>query len=92
MKAKTKAQPAPVQVVQSVASGEVELAVFLTNVLTVPGLDVIRPIPAELQHDVVFTVAVAASAKEPEAAQAFIRYLTTPASAALIRANGMTPG
>lgn len=92
MKAKTRAEPTPAHVVQSVASGEVELAVFLTNVLTAPGLDVIGPIPAELQHDVVFTAAVAASAKEPEAARAFLRYLTTPAAAALIRAKGMTSG
>ena len=91
MKAKIRAQPTPAQVVQSVASGDVELAVFLTNVLTAPGLDVVGPIPAELQHDVVFTGAVAASAKEPEAVRSFLRYLTTPTATALLKARGMTP-
>ena len=92
MKPKTKAQPTPAQVVQVVASGEVALAVFLMNILTAPGLDVIGPFPAAVQQEVVFTGAVAAKPKEAEAAQAFITYLTTPAAIAVIKATGMNPG
>jgi molybdate transport system substrate-binding protein len=92
MQLKTKAQPTPAQVVQAVANGESELAVFLMNVLTAPGLDVVGPFPAELQQEVVFTAAVAANAKDTEAAKAFITFLTTPAAIAVIRAKGMNPG
>lgn len=89
--AKTRAATGPAQLVEAVAKGEAELGVFLLNVLTAPGLDVVGPFPADLQQEVVFTAAVAANAREAEAARAFIAYLTTPDAKAVFKARGMNP-
>jgi molybdate transport system substrate-binding protein len=92
MTERIKPQPTPARIVESVASGETELGVFLTNVLTAPGVDVVGPFPPELQLEVVYTAAVAANTKEVEAAKAFIAYLKTPGAATVFRVKGMTPG
>src|SRR3954468_15374073 len=92
MKAKMKAQPTPAQVVAVVGNGEAELALFLMNVLTVPGLDVVGPFPADLQQEVVFTAAPGAGTKEAAAGKALIEYLKTPDAISVIKSKGMTPG
>jgi molybdate transport system substrate-binding protein len=91
MKAKMRAQPNPAQVVAAVANGDVELGIFLINVLTAPGLDVVGPFPAELQQNVVFTAAVGSETKETAAAKALIQYLKGPAAVAIIKSKGMDP-
>ncbi len=91
MQARIKALPGPAQMVEAVANGEAELGVFLINVLTAPGLDVVGPVPAEINAEVFYIAAVAADSRKAEAATAFIAFLKTPAARAVIKARGMTP-
>jgi molybdate transport system substrate-binding protein len=81
-----------VPVAELVAKGEVELGMQQINViLPVAGVDYIGPLPRELQGYVPFAVGLLAVAKEPEAAQAMIRFMIAPEAAPLIRQSGMEP-
>jgi molybdate transport system substrate-binding protein len=92
MKAKTVAQDQPTGIVPAVVKGDAELAVFVNNVLTAPGVDIVGPFPAEVQQELIYPAAIALEAKEPAAAQAFIDFLKSPAAASTIKSKGMTPG
>ena len=92
MKAKTMAKTAPAQIPEAIARGEAELGVFLTNVMIAPGVDLVGPLPAELQQDLVFTAGVAAESKASDAARALVDFLRSAEATASIRAKGMIPG
>ncbi len=91
MKAKTKAV-AYDKIAETVAKGDAELGMFVTNVLIAPGVDIAGPFPGDLQKDLVFTSGVAAETKQAEAARAFTAFLRTPEAIAVIKAKGMVPG
>jgi molybdate transport system substrate-binding protein len=92
MEAKAVKQTAPAGVPGAVAKGDAELGVFLTNVLTAPGVEIAGPFPGDLQNDLVFVGALSAGTKETDAAKAFIAYLQTPASQETIKKKGMKAG
>ncbi len=56
-----------------VARGEIELGiVVITQILTTPGVELVGPLPPEIQSFVVFTAGVSTSSKEPDAARQLI--------------------
>ena len=54
-----------------------------------PGIDIVGPIPAELQIVNVFRAGIAANAREPAAARALIAFLVSPAARPAILESGM---
>jgi molybdate transport system substrate-binding protein len=76
-----------------VARGEAEIGITaISTLLATPGLSVVGPIPAEIQNYVIFTGGVSTNAHSPAAAQALLKFLTSPAVVPAIRQKGMQPG
>jgi len=72
------------------ARGDAELAVQqVSELMQVAGVDIVGPLPAELQSITVFSAGVFNGA--PSLAETFVAAVAAPASAAAIRANGMDP-
>ena len=76
-----------------VASGEAELAVQqIPELMAVPGIELVGALPQALQNESVLAAGIFAASKMPEAAQALIDFLATPASARVFKAKGFEPG
>jgi molybdate transport system substrate-binding protein len=93
IKSKAVVAPSGAVVGKLVAGGEVELGVILVNeLMAAPGVEVLGPLPAELQNYTVFHAGVGVGSKDSSAAKALIKFLTTPAAGAVFRAKGQEPG
>jgi molybdate transport system substrate-binding protein len=74
------------------ASGEVEIAVQqLSELMQVKGIDLIGPLPPQLQKLTVFSAGIFTAAKDPAGAVALLAVLSTPETAAIIKAKGLEP-
>jgi molybdate transport system substrate-binding protein len=72
---------------------EVEIGIQqLPELMAVPGIDIIGPLPPDVQIMTVFSAGLSANAKNVEGAKALIDFLTTPKAAAVIKAKGMEVG
>jgi molybdate transport system substrate-binding protein len=76
-----------------VARGEAELGIqLISEIVSVPGAELLGPLPGELQAFNVIRAGIVTAAREPDAAKALFRFLTSPAAAGVIKATGMEPG
>jgi len=89
---KVRGPPSGEPVAAVIARGEAEIGFQqLSELMHVPGVDLVGPIPAELQPGFSFAGAIAKNSPQPEAAAALIRFLASPESSATIRKAGLTP-
>ena len=89
VKAKSKTLPGGHGVGELVATGQVELAVqSVPDLMAAQGVEVV-PFPKDLQNYTVLTGGVAASSKNPQAAMAFLKYLTAPEAVPVLKAKGL---
>jgi molybdate transport system substrate-binding protein len=84
--------PPGVPVAALVARGEVELGFQqLSELVHRAGIDVIGPLPAEIQIVTTFSAAVGARARQPDAGRALLEFMASPAGAEAKRREGMEP-
>jgi molybdate transport system substrate-binding protein len=76
-----------------VANGEAEIAVHHNiQLIGVSGIEIIGPLPDDLQKFDIFATAIMAGTTNAEASKALVDFLRAPEAAAVIRAKGMEPG
>jgi molybdate transport system substrate-binding protein len=75
-----------------VARGEAAIGFQqISELRPVSGVDVVGPLPAEVQRVTVFSAAVGADSPNPSGGRALIAFLSSPAAATAIAKSGMDP-
>jgi molybdate transport system substrate-binding protein len=75
-----------------VARGEAEIGFQqISELLPVPGIDHVTPLPPEVQKVSVFSAGVARSTRDSDAAHALIKFLASPEAARAIANSGLEP-
>ena len=76
-----------------VADGQVELGlIVIPNILSVPGAELVGPLPDEINKYVMFTAAISAQSPNQAAARKLLELLKTPQAISVIKAKGNEPG
>jgi len=75
-----------------VAEGKVELGLIVVpNIMSVPGAELVGPLPKEINSIVMFTAGVSAASPNREAARQLIKLLKSPEAKPVIQAKGNDP-
>jgi molybdate transport system substrate-binding protein len=91
MKDKAKKVPAT-PVGEIVARGDAELGFQqIAELRPVSGIDIVGPLPNDLQKITVFSAGIATVSKEPDAGKALIKFLASPAARDAMIKSGLEP-
>jgi molybdate transport system substrate-binding protein len=92
VKAKGVVPPLGQRVGVLIAEGKAEIGVQqITELLQIPGIDFVGPLPQELQANIVYATATPTTAKEKAGAAALVKYLTSERTVPVIKKLGLEP-
>jgi molybdate transport system substrate-binding protein len=73
-----------------VARGEAEIGFQqISELLPVPGIDVVGPLPPDVQRVTVFSAGIGVAATNPALAKSFVEFLASPAALSAIRKSAL---
>jgi molybdate transport system substrate-binding protein len=82
----------PENVFRPLASGEIEMQIGqITEIVLAPGIELVGPLPPEIQNTTVLSAGIVTTSKMPERAKALIDFLSSPATAVSLKADGFQP-
>ena len=65
---------------------------MISEIVQAPGVDLVGPMPADVQSFTVYRMVLPITAKEPAAARALIDFLVSPEAASKLKSKGLDPG
>jgi len=75
-----------------VARGEIEIGIHgIYELVPVAGIEIVGAIPAELQKMMIYSAMIPASAQEPEATRALVKFFSSDAAIPPLKTAGMEP-
>jgi molybdate transport system substrate-binding protein len=90
VKAKFRSVPSGGTIGTIVANGDCEIGFQqVSELVHIPGVDYIGPLPADVQRVTVFSVGLQTGAPNPGPAKALVAFLTTPAAVAVMQKHGL---
>lgn len=73
-----------------IARGEAEIGFQqMSELLPIRGIDVVGPLPSEVQRVTVFSAGIATHSTHPDAARAYIRFLASPEASSAVAKTGL---
>jgi molybdate transport system substrate-binding protein len=76
----------------AVAKGAADIAVQqVAELMPIAGVDLIGPLPSELQTPIVYAGGIPVSAKDADAAMAFLKFFSSDLAAPVIKQKGLSP-
>jgi molybdate transport system substrate-binding protein len=90
VKAKTRQVPSGGTVGPIIANGDAEIGFQqVSELVHVPGVDFVGPLPPEVQHITVFSCAVQSAGKNPDAARNLVKHLTAKSADPVFKKHGL---
>ncbi len=92
MKGKTKHPPAGGFSGSLLVDGQADIAInSKPELMSVPGVEVVGPLPGDMAFTVVYDAGVQTGAAQADAAKALVKYLMSPEAQAVFKAKGFDP-